>query len=303
MGQRPGSLETEDMTALGKPRFVDGLLLAALIALAVLATLTMWKDILRFALSDAEHSYILLTPAIVGWLIWVRRERLRHAAPRWTLLGAMVILLSWGLGTLGHARGILAAEHLSAVGAVAGAALTIVGVPFFRAFAPAVAAMLFFIPVPGMIRQQIAIPLQEVSARITFVTLDLFGAPVTHMGNVLNINGQDVAVAEACNGMRMAAALALVTYTYVFSVPLRQGVRILLVALTPLIAVLCNVIRLIPSVLFYGYGSNDAAEVFHDASGWGILVVALFMLWMIAALLRWLEVPIEPYAVGKGWTP
>lgn len=291
------------MSIGGRGRFIDGVLLVGLCALAVASMRPIWADILSIARRDGEHSYILIVPAIVAWLVWVRRERLRHVSPRWTLAGPALMVPFWALGMLGHSRAILLFEHLAAVGVLASAALTILGFQFFRAFAPAVAALLFLIPVPGMIRQQVAIPLQEVSARITFQILDLFGAPVTHLGNVLNINGQDVAVAEACNGMRMASALALVCYTYVFSVPLRQGVRILLVAISPLIAVLCNVLRLIPSVLFYGYSSVDTAEIFHDVSGWAILVVALGMLWAVANLLRWLEVPIEPFAVGKGWTP
>lgn len=291
------------MSMDGRGRFTDGVLLALVVLLAIGAQHTLWFDIYRSAARDGEHSYILIVPLIAAWLFWVRRQRLRLATPERTLLGPLLIVLSWGFGEWGYENAVRVAEHLGAVGMIYGAALSVLGVPFFLKFAPAILSLLFLIPVPGMIRQQIAIPLQEISARITFLILDLFGTPVSHMGNVLTINGQDVAVAEACNGMRMAAALAVVSYTYVFSVPLRQGVRILLVALSPIIAVLCNVIRLIPSVLLYGYASSDTAEIFHDISGWAVLGVALLMLWGVASLLRWLEVPIEPYAVGKGWTP
>lgn len=284
-------------------RFIDGALLIVLCALGVLATRSIWADILGYAMRDGEHSYILIVPGVVAWLVWVRRERLRRCAPRWSILGPLVILGSWGLGVLGYTQSILVAEHLCAVGVLLGAALTVLGPRFFMAFAPAIAATAFLIPVPGMLRQRIAIPLQEASAYITHWILDVFGAPVTQLGNVLSIDGHDVAVAEACNGMRMAAALALVAYAYVFSAPLRTGVRVLIVMLSPFVAILCNVIRLTPSVLLYGYAPQDTADLFHDVSGWAILVVALGMLWLVGALLRWMEVPIEPYAVGGGWTP
>lgn len=284
-------------------RFSDGALLVALVGLGVMATGVIWQDIFNYARRDGEHSYILLVPAIVAWLLWVRRERFRLVTPRWTPLGAIAVLAAWGLGVFGFTNGVMVAEHLCALGVVLGAALTVLGFNFFTSFAPAIAATLFAVPVPGRLRHEIAIPLQEISAKITYWILDGFGAPVTHLGNVLNINGHDVAVAEACNGMRMAAALVLVAYTYVFSAPLRQGVRILILVLSPIVAIVCNVIRLTPSVLLYGYSSPDVAEIFHDVSGWAILGVALAILWGVAATLRWLEVPIEPYAVGKGWTP
>ncbi len=291
------------MTGAGRGRFIDGVLLAGLLAMAVFAAWPIWSDIARIATRDPEHNYILVVPAIVAWLIWVRRERFRYVKPSWTWLGPVLVLASWGFGAFGYTRDVLVAEHLAALGIALGAALTILGAGFFRSFAPAIAATLFLIPIPGLLRQRIALPLQEVSARITYHILDLFGVPIEHMGNLLTINGNDVAVAEACNGMRMAAALVVVTYTFVFSAPMRLSVRGLLIALSPLIAVVCNVIRLIPTALFYGYSSRDTAELFHDFSGWAILLVALGILWSITALLRWLEVPIEQLAVGRGWTP
>jgi exosortase len=303
MGIGEGPMEKVAMTAPGRGRFIDGVLLVALVVLGVAAMRPVWADIVRIATHDPEHSYILVVPGIVAWLIWVRRERFRYVSPRWTWLGALVVLASWGLGAFGYAKAVLVAEHLAAIGVALGGALTIVGTRFFAAFAPAIAATVFLAPVPGMIRQQIALPLQEISARITYFLLDGFGVPIEHMGNVLTVNGNPVAVAEACNGMRMAAALVVVTYTFVFSTPLRQSVRVLLIALSPVIAILCNVIRLAPTALFFGYAERDTAELFHDVSGWAILVVALGILWGVSALLRWLEVPIEPFAVGKGWTP
>ncbi len=117
-------------------------------------------------------------------------------------------------------------------------------------------------------------------------------------GNVLLINGREVAVAEACNGMRMVSALLLVSYAFVFSMPMRQGVRLVILAASPIVALLCNVIRLVPVVLFYGYASDSTADFFHDASGWIVLLIALGLLWSFLSLLRWIEIPVTPYAVA-----
>ena len=67
----------------------------------------------------------------------------------------------------------------------------------------------------------------------------------------------------------------------------------------PLIALIVNVIRLIPTVLMYGYSTEDRAQLFHDISGWAMLVLAIGMLWSFLGLLRWLEVPINPIPLSK----
>ena len=55
---------------------------------------------------------------------------------------------------------------------------------------------------------------------------------------------------------------------------------------------LCNVIRLVPTSLIFGYGSVDTAQRFHDISGWVMLPVALFILIAVLRTFRWLEFPI-----------
>ena len=287
------------MTARRSWRFIDGVLMAGLGALAVLSAWPVWNGIFERALNDAEQSHVLLAPVIAVWLVWVRRERLRRCRPQWSMVGPGVVAFGAGLAWFGFNNGFLAFEDLGAVLMLIGAIVTICGVQTSRNFFPAFIALLFLVPVPGMIRQQIAIPLQNMTAVITNAGLDLCGFPVAREGNVLLINGREVAVAEACNGMRMVSALVLVSFAFVFSTPMRQSIRLVILAGSPIVALLCNVIRLVPTVLFYGYASDATADFFHDASGWIVLVVALGILWSFLSLLRWIEVPVTPYAVAQ----
>lgn len=280
-------------------RFIDGVLLVALPALAIAATWPLWVAIFTRASNDEEQSHIFLAPIVAAWLFWIRRERLRFSRPSWSWAGPALVAAGWGLSLVGYAKNYLLFENFGALMCVVGAAVTVLGVPFVLRFLPAFGALVFLMPVPGFIRQEIARPLQQVTAAITHFGLELFGVPVARTGNVLVINEHEVAVAEACNGMRMVAALAIVTYAFVFSVPMRQSVRILLLALSPVVAIVCNVLRLTPTVLIYGYADLDVAELFHDLSGWAMLFVALGILWAALSLLRWLEVPIAPYAIAE----
>jgi exosortase len=280
-------------------KFTDGVMLTILVGIAIYLTLPVWTDILAVAWRSDEYSYIFLGLPIAAWLAWVRRERLRYCRPRRTLVGTGIVLAGWLIAALGFNAGINIAWHGGALLIVVGAVITVLGLDFVRQFLPAFGALVFLLPVPGRIRQRIAHPLQEASAYITEAGLDMFSLPVARVGNVLSINGHDVAIAEACNGMRMVVALGLITYAFVFTVPMRTSVRVALLAASPLIALAVNVIRLVPTTLLYGYSDLDAAELFHDVSGWVVLAVALGILWCIVALLRWIEVPISPYPVAE----
>lgn len=280
-------------------RFVDGVLLIGLTALAIVATWPTWVEIFTRALRDEEQSHVFLAPVVAAWLFWIRRERLRYTRPSWNYFGPLVVAGGWGVALIGYQEGFLLFEHVGALLTVVGSAITVLGVPFVMKFLPAFGALLFLMPIPGFIRGEIARPLQQATAAITHFGLELFAVPAARSGNVLVINNHEVAVAEACNGMRMVAALAIVTYAFVFSVPMRQSVRIFLLAISPVVAIVCNVLRLTPTVLFYGYADKDAAELFHDLSGWAMLFVALGLLWATLGLLRWLEIPIAPYAVAE----
>jgi exosortase len=287
------------MNATRTLRFTDGVMLTALVALAIIATLPVWRDIFSYAARSDEYSYIFLGIPIALWLAFVRRHRLRYCKPQRTFVGAAMVGAGWLLSAYGFNSGINLAWHGGALLIVIGAIVTVVGLDILWHFSPAFAALLFVLPVPGRLRHQIAYPLQEASAKVTQWGLDLVGVPVMRAGNILTVNGSDVAIAEACNGMRMVVALGLIAFAFVFTIPMRNSVRVALLLASPLVALAVNVIRLVPTALLYGYIDPETAEFFHDISGWAVLGVALGLLWCMLALLRWIEIPIAPYSVAE----
>jgi len=273
----------------------DPVSIAALIAMAfigIAATWRAWADIIAIAIVDEESSQVLLAPIVAAWMVWARRTRLRWLQPSAGVTGPIICgagaLLHW----FGLDQGLQALWHGGAVLVVIGCVLSVTGPrPLFRFF-PAFLALAFLVPVPGSMRQSIAIPLQTATASVTQTVFEVMGIAVERSGNLLTINGVDVAVAEACNGMRMVFALFLVSYAFAFSMPLRNATRIVIIAASPLAAIICNVLRLLPTILAYGYGSHDFAQMLHDASGWLMLPLAFAMLLAIIRVLRWALLPV-----------
>jgi exosortase/archaeosortase family protein len=121
---------------------------------------------------------------------------------------------------------------------------------------------------------------------------------VQRAGNRLTINGIDVNIIEACNGLRMVFALILVSYAFSFGLPLRNRVRFLILLASPFAAILCNLIRIMPTVWLYGNAPRNVARAFHDYSGWLMLPIALLMLLGIIRLLRWAMIPVMRYTLA-----
>jgi exosortase/archaeosortase family protein len=295
------------------------LIACGLVGAAVLVTIDAWDDILRIAIKDEESSQLWLVPIAVAWLAWIRRGRLRYCRPREFWIGPAVAALGAAIYFAGK---IFLIESLWQGGAVllaVGCLITAVGGEMLRNFFVVFVTLLFFIPVPGRLRQRIAIPLESATAMVTQHVCELLGIDVEQSGNLLRVpdnrpgsdaqassddpndltdNPQldpgyvDVTVGEACNGMRLTFALLLVSFVFAFATPLRTYVRVLMLFFSPVSAVLCNVIRLIPTIWVYGHYARSTADRFHDASGWVMLVVAFLLVLGIIRLLRWTMLPV-----------
>jgi exosortase/archaeosortase family protein len=93
----------------------------------------------------------------------------------------------------------------------------------------------------------------------------------------------------------MVFALVLVAYAFAFSMPLRASTRVLILIFSPVAALFCNVVRLVPTVLLYGYSGVEWGDWFHDWSGWLMLPIAFFLLMSVLRVLKWALLPVMRY--------
>ncbi|NBC11620.1 MAG: hypothetical protein GVY24_07815 [Planctomycetes bacterium] len=268
--------------------------MAALVLLGVASTFDAWVDIFTIAWRDPESSQVLLAPLVIAWLVWVRRQRIRQTSRRGMWLGPVIILAGWGVHVLGDLNLMQSLWHGGAVLVLVGCIVSALGANIIIRFLPAFLALAFLVPVPGIIRHQVSLPLQNITTVATGSLLELFGVTVAYEGNLLNINGVDVGIAEACNGLRMVWALVLTMYAFAFGVALRWHTRLLLILCTPLAAIASNVLRLTPTLLLYGYAPQPVADAAHDAGGWAMIMMALALLFGLLRLMRWALIPVSP---------
>lgn len=264
----------------------------ALVTAALLAFSAAWSDIYLQAARRTDNGYIFLVPAVAGFLVWLRRSRVRFVARRPSLAAVPMVAAAVALAWWGEHSDTRAAVHLSALVALSACAVAMAGLEVVRQFFPAFLALLFLIPVPAEVRKWLAGPLQALAVTVTQEVLDVIGVATERAGNSIQIAGRSIFVGEACDGMRMVFALALTFFAFVFSVPLRLNARIALLCAAPVIAIACNVVRLVPTALAYAYASAEDAERFHDVAGWLMLPLAIVMLFGLIRFMRWLDLPV-----------
>lgn len=274
------------------------LMLAALVALCAWAFRDPLSGTLSVALRDTDQSHILLAPFVAVWLAWLRRSRLVFIRARPALSGPLLVGFGVTASILGLEWDVHTAWHAGPIIALIGMVVSVCGWRPLRLFAPCFLALVFVLPVPATLRQTISLPLQSVAASTSQAMLEAFGVQATRMGNVLVVNGEQIILAEACSGMRLVFSLALVTFAFAFSLALRPSTRVLIILISPLVAVAANVVRLIPTSFLYGHVSAERATIFHDVSGWVMLPLALFTLAALLRLLRWLEFPVTSYRLA-----
>jgi exosortase len=268
-------------------------------ALGVLATLDAWTDIYTLASKDEEYSHIFLVPLVALAMVVVRRMRMRHCKPSGMIVGVLLVGIGWGMSSYGFYHAVQALWHAGAVVVVLGCMLSVLGKNVIFRFFPAIAVLVFLVPVPGQLRQKIAIPLQTWTARTAQTGLEICGVETEVSGNTLSINGKPVTVAEACNGLRMVFPLILVCYAFCFALPLRNSVRFLMLLASPLVAIFCNVLRTLPTIWLYGNKPRAVADAFHEWSGWAMLLISFLLLLGIIKALKWAMLPLTRFPLAS----
>ncbi len=273
-----------------RPAIADVLRAAGPVALLVFSFALLYAHVVvklvhDFATDDnASHGFLIVPVAL--YLAWERRARLakleRQPSP-WGLaivLGSVAVLAA---GTLGSE---LFLARISMLGVLVGAIVFMCGWAHFKTLAFPIAFLLLMIPLPAIIFNQIALPLQLLASRVGELTLMTLGIPVLREGNVIILAHTSLEVVEACSGIRSLAALITLAVVYGYFTDPRTSVRLTIVLSSIPIAVVANAFRVAGTgVAAQYYGPGVAEGFFHTFSGWVVFIVAFAAMLGVRAIL------------------
>ena len=204
-------------------------------------------------------------------------------------------------------RGDFWFETATLLPAVAAVTLACGGWGLLRRAWPAIAFLIFMLPIPPAIDSVLSLPLQRIAATASGSLLRLSGLWVLNEGNVLDLGGEKLEVATACNGLAMLMSLSASVAAIVLLVPMGRGKRIALLAAALPIALLCNILRIVATAVCYqAFGSDTGRHLAHDVAGWLMMPLALMLIGLGLAWSSWVvrsreaafESRPEPAVVG-----
>jgi exosortase len=228
-----------------------------------------------------HYSHGFLVPLFALGLLELRRDKLDWAAVRPSWWGLAVVAAAVNLRLLGAYYFIQWFDDLSLVIALAGLCLLAGGWAAIRWAGPAIAFLLFMIPLPYQIESALANPLRVCATETSTFVLQTLGFPALAEGTDIHLGEQVLQVAPACSGIGML----LVFFTLSTAIALvldRPWVdRVVIVASAIPIALVANTIRIaITGALYQLASAEQAKKFFHDSAGWGMMLVALLLLWL-----------------------
>lgn len=259
--------------------------------------------------NDENYSHGLLIPAIIGYILWMQRDKLAAAPtkPSVILGGAAIVFALFALWA-GVAGAELYTQRMSLVLLLVGTVIYFWGWRLLQLVLVPFALLLLAIPIPAIIFNKIAFPLQLFASRCAVWTMSMFGIPVLRQGNVIelkplnSVGTKKLEVVEACSGIR--SLMTLITLAVVFAYfthPRAKGDArtvgqwlksygfwrsTILVASAVPIAILTNALRVSGTgVLAHYYGTQVADGFFHSFSGWVVYIVAFLMLFGVGWIL------------------
>ncbi len=256
-----------------KPFGWQGLLLVAVLVALYARVLS---HLVQQWYTDADYSHGFIVPLLSLYLIWARRDKLRQVVRRPSPWGMAIVLCSVGLLFLGSLGAELFLARISMLGTICGLIMYFSGAALLRAMAFPIAFLLFAIPIPALIYNEIVFPLQFIASKFATSTLELLNLfPIMREGNVLILPNMSLEVVEACSGIRSLMSLLALAAGYGYLAERSTVVRwFLFLAMVPL-AIISNGTRVMITAVMANYIGPKAAEGFmHEFSGWVIFIVA-----------------------------
>jgi len=261
---------------------------------------------------DENYSHGLLIPFVIAFIMWQERSRFANVSAQpaaW--LGAIGVAISTLMLWAGTAGAELFVQRFSLVLMLASVVVYFFGVRLMRFVAVPLFLLLLAIPIPQIVFNKIAFPLQLFASRCAVAAMSFFSIPVLRRGNVIELmplgatEPKKLAVVEACSGIRslMTLVTLAVIYAY-FTTPggyarlrraagetpahrrfaIARSVTLVLSAVP--IAILTNAVRVSGTgVLAHYYGTRVADGFFHSFSGWVVYIAAALLLFATGWIL------------------
>jgi exosortase len=264
--------------------------LAAGVVLAA-ALLLYWPILVKLVhdwATDDNYSHGFFILPLAGYFVWERRSRLAATPIRPALSGLIIIAAGLAILLVGRLGADLFLPRVSLLAVLAGAIVYLAGWRVVGVLAFPLAFLLLMIPLPAIVFNQVAFPLQLLASTVGASVVSALGIPVLREGNLIVLARTTLEVAEACSGIRSLVSLLTLGIVYGYFTDSRASVRTMIALSTIPIAIVANAARVTGTgIAAHYYGDRVAHGFLHSFSGWVVFGVALVLVLIVARVIHY----------------
>lgn len=282
-------------TAQGKNSVHLAGFLIAIIVLAACFCFPLYK-LLRLALNDDLYSAIPMVPFLSLYLVRLKRKNLPNSyepsvksAAAFFAAGLVCTAANWIAphSSLEPIENYLALNILALLLFFVGICFLFLGKPFVRAVTFPLALLVFTIPFPDFLRQELESFLQHGSAVFAAVFFHLSGTPIFRDGLNFHLPGCTLQVAPECSGIHSTLVLTITSLIGSWLFLRSPWKRTVLVLIVIPLALIRNGFRIfVIGRLCVVYGPQMLDSAIHRHGGPLFFVLSLIPLFLLLIFLR-----------------
>ncbi len=229
-----------------------------------------------------EYSHGFFIPVISIYFLWMRRQELKFVELfKDTWPGLVIVIIGLLLFLLGGLTTLKTVEQYAFIVTLTGMFTVAFGLPGLRVGAVPLLFLIFIVPFPAFILNNLSAKLQLISSWLGVEFIRACNIMVYLEGNVIDLGTYKLQVVDACSGLRYLFPLASLSFlcAYLFKGPFWQKALIFLSS-APL-TIFMNSFRIgVIGIMVDNWGTEMAEGFLHDFEGWIVFLLCMALLFV-----------------------
>lgn len=243
-------------------------------------------DMARDWWNEPAWSQGMLLPPLALYVAWLNRGNTLALPVAPARAGLIVTCAACMMFLLGKLASEFFLMRFSFVVVLAGFVWTFWGLPRLRTLAFPFLLLASMVPLPATVYNSLAAPLQLLASDLATRIAQSVGISVFRDGNVIQLAGTSLGVAEACSGLNSLSALIVGSLLLGYLLCSSATSRVLLCLGAIPLAICVNIVRVAGTALLADYNQEFALGFYHSFSGWLVFVAGFGFLYLCARLLH-----------------